>query len=91
MGIGRKRSCVRERYFIVAEQYGSNAVIFVNFDCNGFNDVFACFCRHSVGDYIVVLYDIRVYDENGVRVNASNYDVESEFGCLYINERTLSA
>lgn len=45
---------------------------------------------HSVGDYIVVLYDIRVYDENGVRVNASNYDVESEFGCLYINEREIT-
>lgn len=44
----------------------------------------------SVGDYIVVLYDIRVYDENGVRVNASNYDVESEFGCLYINEREIT-
>ncbi len=44
----------------------------------------------SVGSYIVVLYDIRVYDENGVRVNASNYDVESEFGCLYINEREIT-
>lgn len=44
----------------------------------------------SVGDYIVVLYDIRVYDENGLRANASNYDVESEFGCLYINEREIT-
>lgn len=44
----------------------------------------------SVGGYIVVLYDIRVYDENGLRANASNYDMESEFGCLYINEREIT-